>query len=230
MINKILFDNDILIQTKRNMLPIIYGITNSIFLIEVLLLLNYVNSSVNLGQGIIYERVILFYNIIIMTLFLFVYILTPIYSAGSITNMYNDNKLINLVVAGISPKDIIIEKVIFGIMNVIFSVIVALPIGYVSLFFGGINIIKILMILCILLFYIISYNMFCVMISTYNNNIFISYIVSYLIGLVFIITLLLLLNILVSNIIAFIIYILISILLTIFLYLLATEGTIFKNY
>ena len=34
MIRKILFDNDITIQTKKHILPISYGIINSLFLIE----------------------------------------------------------------------------------------------------------------------------------------------------------------------------------------------------
>ena len=38
MTKKILLDNDMLIQTKRHLLPITYGITNSIFLIEILYL------------------------------------------------------------------------------------------------------------------------------------------------------------------------------------------------
>ena len=90
MINKVLFDNDILIQTKIHLLPIMYAIINSIYLIEVLLLLNYVNSSINLGQGIIYDRVIIFYNIVIITLFIFVYLITPIFSSGCITNLFNN--------------------------------------------------------------------------------------------------------------------------------------------
>ena len=230
MVRKILLDNDILIQTKRHILPITYGIVNSIFLIEVLLLLNYVNSSVNLGQGIIYERVILFYNIVIMSLFIFIYILTPIFSSGSITSIVNNNKIINLAAFGITSDDIIIEKAILGFINVLFCFIVSLPIGYVSLFFGGINVIKILKILVIIIFYIVLYNMICIMISSYNNNILISYILSYLVGLVLLVIMLLMLNLFISNIVAFIIYILFSIFLSIILYLIAIKGSNFKNY
>ena len=230
MIEKVLFDNDVLIQTKRHLLPITYAITNSIFLIEVLLLLTYVNSSVNLGQGIIYERVILFYNIVIMTLFIFVYILTPIFSSGSITNILNNNKLINLTVSGVSTNSIITEKILLGIMNVLFCIIVALPIGYVSLFFGGINIFKILKISLVLFLYIVLYNIICIMFSSYNNNIIISYFLSYLIGLILLVILLFSLNLIISNPIVLIIYILLTLFLSSIFYLLALEGTNFKNY
>ena len=230
MIRKILLNNDILIQTKQHILPITYGIVNSIFLIEVLLLLNYVNSSVNLGQGIIYERVILFYNIVIMTLFILVYILTPVFSAGSITSIAINNKLINLQVSGISPNEIVIEKNELGIMNVLFCIIVALPIGYISLFFGGINIVKIIKIMIVLLSYIVLYNTLCIMISSYNDNIIISFILSYLIGILIIIPLLLLLNLIITNNIVLIIYLIMSIVISIIFYSLSIKGTNFKNY
>ena len=230
MIRKILFDNDITIQTKKHILPISYGVINSFFLIEILFLLNYVNSSINLGQGIIYDRVILFYNIVIITMFIFVYILTPIFNAGSITSIINDNKMINYILSGVSPKDIIIEKTCTGIMNVMFCIITSLPIAYVSLFFGGINIIKILKILLILTLYIIFYNMICVMISSYNNNLLISYIMCYLIGFIIIVLILILLNLLISNILALLTYIILLLFMTIIFYLLAVEGSNFKNY
>ena len=150
MVNKLLLENDILIQTKKHLLPIVYAITNSVFLLEVLLLLYYVNSSVNLGQGILYERVIFFYNVVIITLFIFVYILTPIFSAGSIVKIYNDQKLINLIIAQIPKEDIVIEKIVLGIMNDVFSIITCIPIAYVSLFFGGISLIKIIKILVVI--------------------------------------------------------------------------------
>ena len=230
MTKKILLDNDMLIQTKRHLLPITYGITNSIFLIEILLLLNYVNSSVNLGQGILYDRVILFYNVVIITLFLFVYILTPIFSAGSITNILNNNKLINLIVSGVSVRNIILEKTSLGIMNTSFCIITALPIGYVSLFFGGINAIKILKILLILFLFIVLYNMICVMISSYNNNLLISYIMSYFIGLILLVPIILSLNLLLSNLVALLIYIALSLFMFGVFFLLALEGTNLKNH
>ena len=230
MIRKILFDNDITIQTKKHILPISYGIINSLFLIEILLLLNYVNSSINLGQGIIYDRVILFYNIVIITMFIFVYILTPIFNAGSITNIINDNKMINYILSGVSPKDIIIEKTYIGLMNVMFCIITSLPIAYVSLFFGGINLIKIFKILLILTMYITLYNIMCVMISSYNSNLLISYIMCYLIGLFLVVMIVILLKLLMSNIIALSIYIFLSLFMSIIFYLLAIEGSNFKNF
>ena len=229
MINKVLFDNDILIQTKIHLLPIMYAIINCIYLIEVLLLLNYVNSSINLGQGIIYDRVIIFYNIVIITLFIFVYLITPIFSSGCITNLFNNNKLINLIVSGISSKDIVKEKFALSIMNASYCIIAALPIGYVSLFFGGIHIIKILKILLVLFLYLVLYNMICIMISSYNNNILVSYIISYFAGIPLIIIILFLLNTLVSNIIAFIIYIIMTVFIMFIMYLFAIEGSNFKN-
>ena len=230
MIRKILFDNDITIQTKKHILPISYGIINSLFLIEILLLLNYVNSSINLGQGIIYDRVILFYNIVIITMFIFVYILTPIFNAGSITNIINDNKMINYILSGVSPKDIIMEKTYIGLMNVMFCIITSLPIAYVSLFFGGINLIKIFKILLILTMYITLYNIMCVMISSYNSNLLISYIMCYLIGLFLVVMIVILLKLLISNIIALSIYIFLSLFMSIIFYLLAIEGSNFKNF
>ena len=115
-------------------------------------------------------------------------------------------------------------------MNTSFCIITALPIGYVSLFFGGINAIKILKILLILLLFIVLYNMICVMISSYNNNLLISYIMSYLIGLILLVPIILSLNLLLSNLVALLIYIALSLFMFGVFFLLALEGSNFKNH
>lgn len=229
MINKLLLENDILIQTKKHLLPIVYAITNSVFLLEVLLLLYYVNSSVNLGQGILYERVMLFYNIVIISLFVFIYILTPIFSAGSIAKIYNDQKLINLIISQISKEDIVLEKIALGIMNDLFSIITCLPIAYVSLFFGGISLVKILKILLILFEFIVLYNCICVLVSAYNYNVLISYIINYLIGLILTIFILLFLTTLIANNIFLLIFTLLTIIISFILYIFTVNSNIFNN-
>ena len=228
MKSKLLFENDQLIQAKLHLLPIVYAITNSLFIIENLLLLNYVINGINLGQGIIYDRVVLFYNIVILTLFIFVYILCPIFNSGSITTMYNNMKLVNLLVAGISKKDILLEKIKIGILNLCFCLISSLPLAYVSLLFGGVNVLKIFKVLLIVLMYIMIDTTLCVMISAFNKNIIISYLVSYLAGLIIVIPILLLLNLIINNNFAMMVFILISFVLSYVFYLISKRGKVFN--
>lgn len=154
--------------------------------ILILIVLIYANAIISNGKTsseLNYEQVKFFYNLVIYMLMLIVYVFTPYFLSGTINKLVKDNTVEYLLSTYVKLNEIVCSVYLRGFFSVVILIVSAFPIACISLYFGGVGILKAAKIVLFLLSLTAFFSSICLYISSIIREINAAVLLSYIIGI-----------------------------------------------
>ena len=195
----------------------------------VLIFANIIISSAHINGELNYELIKLFYNFIVVILFVISCVFAVMFLSNSLYQLYERNIITHLLSVKINLSSIIYAVYIMGVANVVIILFSAFPIISVSFYFGGFGIVKIIRLLSIIISFAIFISTLCLFISTKFKNNIKSIVISVFLCNIFGCVNLFTLNYIIFNTFRCIIYVLISLIISLILLTSSSRNNVFNE-
>lgn len=216
-----------LVRTRA--LPFLLSVQNIVFAILVLIYANIIISRGKINGELDYDRIKLFYNLVIYILYFLVFIYAPYFLAGALNGLYKNNTIEYLLSTRMNIKEITYAAFLRGFANVLILIVSTFPIACVSLYFGGMGIVRVLRIIICLISFSMLLSSICLYISSFykerNATVLVSYVICFFIFLLHMFLLKYIINL---NFVTFLYFLFANTLSLIFI-VLAYKGRIFND-
>lgn len=213
---------------KQRTLLLVLLVQNIILSLVVLIFANVIISNANITGELDYNQVGVFYTLSILLLFVLIFVLTPYFLSNVLNSLYANNIIEHLLSVRITISDIVFAVFLRGLVSVLIMFFSALPIISISLYFGGIGLVKIIKLFIFLMCFILLLSTVTIYISSSIINGTMSMIASYIVCLIILIVHLLILNMVINYNHLIYIYFFISIVLSISLLAMSCRTKIFS--
>ena len=212
---------------KSRTLPFFISVQNIILAFIVLIYVNVIISNGRLNGELNYSQIRFFYNFIFGIIFLLVVIFSPYFLSGELNGLLKNNTIEYLLSSRIKLADITFAVFLRGFFNVMILLISSFPIACVSLYFGGVGILRVVKIIIILFCFTLFFSSFCLFLSSMIKDINVATLFSYVLGIVFYIFHLFFIRYLINVNIALLLYIIFTIFISLVLLRQCEKGRIF---
>lgn len=215
------------LNVRKRKLLISLTISISLFAVISLIILNNIVVEADLYSYINYVYVRYMIRFAMLFEIFLVFIFSSVFLAQSINTDKNNNSLQNILCTEVKKMDIIFGKYISGVLNTACIVFAGLPVAYISLFFGGFTVNRLIKFLMILFMLILLANAISLFVSSRVKDTMVSLMLCLMVFALFMIFLFFFTDYLIININYTLIFVLISFLLTMFLLRYTKSGAMF---
>lgn len=214
---------------KSRALTLFISVQNITLALLSLIYANVLISGAKVSGELDYERVKIFYNVMIYILFALVFIYAPYFLAGSLNSLQKNNTIEYLLSTKMKLKEITYASFLRGIANVIILIFSAFPIASISIYFGGVGVLRALrLVVCLVCFAFILSSISLYISSFYKERgatVLLSYVISFFVFIIHMIFVKYILNV---GFITFL-YFVFSVILSLSLIGMSYRGRIFKE-
>lgn len=194
----------------------------------VLILLNNIIVDARVNTYLNFNEITRTYRIVFILENLLSVILSPIFLSKSLNRDKNNLFIDNLLLTNITKYDIIIGKFIKAVESILIIILSTLPIAIVSLSFGGISFVKILLSIIFIFVFTLLNSSISLICSANINKPNISMVVSMLIGLILLLIISLLNSFLFNNLIIYTLIIFLMIIISMINVFITIDSHIFE--
>lgn len=216
-------------SVKQRFLPFYLPIQNIIMALVVLIFSNSIISKGNINGELNYSQIKLFYNLVIVLLFVIVSIFSPIVFASSLNNLVKNNTIEYLLSVKVKIRDIIFAVFLRGFFTIIILLVSSFPIACISFYFGGLSIMRISRLFIYLIGYVLIETSMILFISSMISDINISKIVSIFVSLVLCVIHIMIINVLCSAYVYSFLYMFFSIIVALVFLYFCRNGLVFES-
>ena len=173
-----IFNRESMLNVKRRKLLLSLSIAITLFAIITLIVINNIVVEADIYSYVNYNYVRMMIRFAMFFEIGLVFILAFVCLANSINTDKKNLSLQNIICSGISKRDIVLGKYINGVLNTSCIAFAGMPVAYISLFFGGYTVSRIIKYMVILMILILLANAIALFISAKIRDVLVSLLVS----------------------------------------------------
>lgn len=222
-----IFNRESVLNSKKRKLLYSLSSVITVFAIVTLIIINNIVVEADINSYINYEYVRLMIKFDMFFELWIAFMFSSIFLSGAINIDKNNLSLRSILSAGVNKKEIILGKYINGLLNTFCIVTAGLPIAYLSLFFGGYTLFKIISFLAVLIGITILYSAITLFISSRVEDRTVSLLISLMFAVVLFIILLFSLDYLILRLTYASVFAMLCVVLSIFVLKLTENSKMF---
>ena len=222
-----IFNRESMLNVKRRKLLLSLSIAISLFAIISLIVINNIVVEADIYSFINYDYVRLMIRFAMFFEIALVFIFASVFLANSINSDKKNLSLQNILCSNINKSDLILGKYLNGVLNTSCIAFAGMPVAYISLFFGGFTVNRLIKYLIILMVLILLSNAIALFISARIKDVIISLLVSLSCLLIICLILFFIIDYIMIKLINTMLFSLISIIITLVLLKLTERSKIF---